>query len=763
MSHGREVAHGSFEGNGVRQLPDVVGPPYARGYANPEYDEQSDDNLRRMLLDLLRIGLKRKWLILAVAIVSVAIGGARALMVTPLYYATARIQIETRSLKIVEGGQVEQPDSGDAYLRTQIELLRSSAVTQRVAKLAGLAEESDFFEPRSVSFMQIVRSLLSGATAEEEVAKPNKEALETMAAWIVAANTSVRQVPGSRLVDISYSDVSAKRAARVANAYADAFIALNLDKRFQVNVYAKTFLEDQLGQLKTRLEDAERAALAFAEKEEFVVTNEKASIAETNLSSANTSLGGLIAERMKAEQLWRQVEKVDAINMPQFLLNPVIQGLRHSRNTIETEYNEKLQTFKPDYPAMVHLNQRIKEIDRQIVAEVKTIKDLHKAAFEQARAQEAEMRARIETLRVETLDLQRRGIQYNNLRREAATLRTLYESLLQRQKEVDIASGTGTNNVFVVERAIPPGGAASSNLMRALLMALMVGLGGGYGAAYLLERLDDAVRLPEEVEQLSGLPTLGVIPDVGSDAEQVMLDPRSNIAEAYRSLCTALQFATENGLPKSLLVTSAVPGEGKSVTALAVARHFANMGLRVLLIDADLRNPSMHRKLGLDHNIGLSSYLSDRASPPETFQSTDIPSLTFMASGPLPTNAADLLAGPRLLSLLSVGMETFDFIVLDSPPIMGLADGPLLSNAAAATLLVVSAGKTRTGQVRGAVKRLRFARGPLIGAALTRFDASSAGYGYAYGYGYGYGVDPYSYGGSAEGVEQQKQPRLTRS
>ncbi|HWV80723.1 MAG TPA: polysaccharide biosynthesis tyrosine autokinase [Hyphomicrobiaceae bacterium] len=760
MSHGREVAPGAFEGSGVRQLPEVTGAPYARGYASPDYDEQSDDNLRRMLLDLLRIGLKRKWLILAIAIVAVAIGGVRALMVTPLYYATARIQIETRSLKIVEGGQIEQPDAGDAYLRTQIELLKSSAVTQRVAKLAGLADEPDFFQPRSVSLMQMVRSLLSGAAADEEGAKPNKAALETMAAWIVAANSSVRQVPGSRLVDISYSDISAERAARVANAYADAFIALNLDKRFQVNVYAKSFLEEQLGQLKIRLEEAERAALAFAEKEEFVVTNEKASIAETNLAGANTSLGGLIAERMKAEQLWRQVEKVDAINLPQFLLNPVIQSLRSARNALETEYNEKLQTFKPEYPAMVQLSQRMKEIDRQIVAEVKTIKDLHKAAFEQARAQENEMRARIESLRVEALDLQRRGIQYNNLRREAATLRTLYEGLLQRQKEVDIASGTGTNNVFVVERASPPGGPSSTNLMRALLMALMVGLGGGYGAAYLLERLDDTVRLPEEIEQLSGLPTLGVIPDVGNDAEQVLLDPRSNIAEAYRSLCTALQFATENGLPKSLLVTSAVPGEGKSVTALAVARHFANMGLRVLLIDADLRNPSMHHKLGLDHSVGLSSYLSDRLSPPETFQATDIQSLTFMASGPLPTNAADLLAGPRLLSLLSVGMETFDLIVLDSPPIMGLADGPLLSNAAAATLLVVSAGKTRTGQVRGAVKRLRFARGPLIGAALTRFDASNAGYGYAYGYGYGYGVDPYTYGGSADGVPHQEQRRL---
>jgi succinoglycan biosynthesis transport protein ExoP len=755
MSHGREVAPGAPEGNGGRLVPAIVTPPFARGgNGSLEYEERSDDDLRRLLSELLRIGLKRKWLILAIALVAVAIGGARALMVTPLYYATARIQIEAQSLKIVEGGQVEQPDTGDAFLRTQIELLRSSAVAQRVAKLAGLADEPDFFKPRSVSIMQTVRSMLSGASASEDE-QPNKAELEASAAWIVSANSAVRPVPGSRLVDITYSDISSDRAARVANAYADAFIALNLEKRLQVNVYAKAFLEDQLGQLKVRLEEAEKAALAFAEKEEFVVTGEKASIAEANLSAANAALGGLIAERIKTEQLWRQVETVDAINLPQFLLNPVIQSLRSARNALDTEYKEKLQTFKPGYPAMMQISNRMKEIDRQISVEVQAIKGSHKGAYEQSVRQENEMRARIEALRVETLDLQRRSIQYNNLRREATTLRTLYEGLLQRHKEVDVAGGMGANNIFVVDRAEPPGGPSTANLMRALLLSLMVGLGGGYGAAYLLERLDDAVRAPEEVEQLIGLPTLGVIPDVGEEAERVLLDPRSGIAEAYRSLCTALQFATEGGLPKSLLVTSAAPGEGKSVTSLAIARHFANMGLRVLLVDADLRNPSMHRKLGLDHSIGLSSYLSNERSPPETFQATDLPSLTFMASGPLPTNAADLLAGPRLLSLLSVGMETFDLIVLDSPPIMGLADGPLLSNAAAATLLVVSAGQTRSGQVRGAIKRLRFARGPVIGAALTRFDASRSSYGDAYGYGYGYGVDPYSYGNS-DGDAQPK-------
>jgi capsular exopolysaccharide synthesis family protein len=296
-------------------------------------------------------------------------------------------------------------------------------------------------------------------------------------------------------------------------------------------------------------------------------------------------------------------------------------------------------------------------------------------------------------------------------------------------------------------------------MSRALMMALMLGLGGGFGVAFLLERLDDAIRAPDEVERLSGLPTLGVIPNVIKDAkvETELLNPRSSVAEAYRSLCTALQFSTDQGLPRSILVTSAVQGEGKSITSLGIARHFANMGMRVLIVDADMRNPSMHKKLGLSNSIGLSNFLTGELLPPETFQATGVGELTFMATGPLPPNAADLLAGPRLLSLLSVGMETFDLIVIDSPPVMGLADAPLLSNATAATVFVVGAGQSRPPQIRGALKRLQFARGPIIGTVLTKFDARNASY--VYEYGYGYGDNPYVYGGQVEG-KRGKQARL---
>jgi capsular exopolysaccharide synthesis family protein len=364
------------------------------------------------------------------------------------------------------------------------------------------------------------------------------------------------------------------------------------------------------------------------------------------------------------------------------------------------------------------------------------------------------MKARIETLRGEFLALQKKGIQYNILKREAETNRGLYNSLLQRYKEVDIAGGVGTNNIFIVDKAELPEAPSEPNLVRALVLFGVIGLVAGGGAALLLETLDDRVRAPEEIELLTGLATLGVIPRAGSGeaCAEALSDPRSAISEAYRSLATALQFSTESGLPRSIAVTSAGPGEGKSTTVIAIARYFAQMGLKVLVVDADLRRPSLHAKLDMDNSIGFSNYLTGAAMPPEVVQKTDHPNLAFMASGPLPQNAADLLGSPKVYSLVSLGSEVFDLILFDSPPLLDLADAQLLSAAVAATIFVVAAGERQKGLVRGALRRLQLARITLIGAVLTKFDARSAGYGYGYGlqygYGYGYGSHPYSSGQS---------------
>ena len=271
------------------------------------------------------------------------------------------------------------------------------------------------------------------------------------------------------------------------------------------------------------------------------------------------------------------------------------------------------------------------------------------------------------------------------------------------------------------------------------------------------------IHSPDQIEEITGLTPLGIIPKA-TNLDQEFNDPRSALAEAYRSLCTALQFTTENGLPKTLVITSAGPAEGKSFTSLAIARHFANLGRRVLLVDADLRNPSLHTKLGRDNAVGLSNYLTGISTPPEAMQKIEANNLAFMASGPLPPNAADLLGSARLVSLLSIGSEVFDLIVIDGPPVMGLADALLLSSAASGTLFVVGAGKTRKRLIRGALRRLQLSRGSVIGVVLSGYDARAAGYGYGgdYGYGYGYRTPSSPRGLSiSDAHTRESQPQLT--
>jgi succinoglycan biosynthesis transport protein ExoP len=741
--------------------PALARDPYgiAPGYPTETYSE--GDSLAVTLQKYIRIFLKRKWLILAIALVFVGMGTLSAFLRTPLYTSTVRIQIDQQAMRVVESAPIAPEQGGSDFQRTQLELLKSRAMAERVVSALSLNEDDEFFKPRDVTMLSALTRLFSPAT-------PNTTPAADRMGWaagIVSGNIAVRPVTGSRLVDLTFTDTSSNRAQRVANAYADAFVASNVDKRFEANSYAKVFLEDQTKQLKLRLEESEKALLNFAEVEKIVDVTDKTSIAETNLASANAALGTLISERIKNEQSWRQLENTTAINLPQLLSNTVIDGLRGQRNELKRDYEEKLETYKPSYPAMVEIANKIKEIDRQLAAEVATVKASLKAAYESSANQESEMKARIEELRAEVLELQKKNIRYNILKREVESNRELYNSLLQRYKEVDVASGVGTNNVFIVDRAMPPGSPSEPKVLSIILNALLFGVGAGLGLAYLLELFDDRVRTPEDVEQLSGLATLGIIPLVRTEgnASDGLADPRSPISEAYRSLATALQFATETGLPRSLVVTSAGPSEGKSSTALAIARHFATMGLKVLLVDADLRKPSLHEKLGQDNSYGLSNYLTGAATPPEVLQKTDHSNLAFIASGPLPPSAGDLLGGTRIFSMLSVGSEVFDLIVIDSPPLLGITDAQLLASAAASTVFIVGAGQTRKGQVQSALRRLQLARVTPIGIVLTKFDHKAVGYGVDYGY--SYRPSAYSYGAPTanENADHSGKPRLTAS
>ena len=380
------------------------------------------------LLEYLRILYKRRWLILSIVSAGLIFGALTTLMKTPLYTSSVRLQIDRNISKIVESGSVTPVEGSDMeFMRTQYELLQGRAMAERVASAFKLGDDPAFFQPREFSIIQAIKNLLfSRPPPANQVSK--KADLEAAAAGVVLGNRAILPVVGSRLVDIAYTDPDPARAQRIASAFADAFVASNLDKRFEANSYAKVFLEDQLAQLKIRLEASEKTLLDFGEKQEIVQTNDKESIAESNLAAANGALGTLIAERMKNEELAKQLEATNSINIPQLLSNPVIADLRAKKSALQTEYSQKAETFQPSYPAMVQLSNQIADIDRQLAAEVNTLKTSYKAAYESSLAQETEMKGRIEQLKQDVLDLQKRSIEYNILKREVDTNRSLYDS-----------------------------------------------------------------------------------------------------------------------------------------------------------------------------------------------------------------------------------------------------------------------------------------------------------------------------------------------
>lgn len=724
-------------------------------------DTHDDDEID--LLSYWRVLVKHRRLVIGVMAAVVALALLKTLMTTPIYRATVTLQIEKQGSQVVNVGALQTVDYGDfrnEFLQTQYELLKSRSLAERVAGDLNLNRETieGIYKPgwlgQLLSQLQPKSRSQTAADPKQPTAEDSKHQLEA-AAGIVSGGMTVEPVRNSRLVRINFDSPSPQFSARAANAIADGYIAAGLERRFGASSYAKSYLEDQLKLAKARLEESERKLVGFAQRENLINTGDNGqTLATQNLTQLNAALAAAQDQRIRAQARWRQASSGA---MPaDMIANSNIRPLQQQRSQIQGEYQLKLQTFKPEYPEMKQLKSQIDELDRQIAQETANVRSSVKAEYDAAAAQESMLKGQIASLRTEALDVDGRSIEYNILKREVDTNRQLYDGLLQRYKEVGVAGDVRDSNVSIIDRAEVPQWRFKPSLL--LNLALGVLLGGMLGVmlAFLLEFLDDTLKTPEDIEQKLKLPVLGIIPKLGvkENVASVMSDPQSAFSEAYRSVRTALQFSSDRGVPKVLLVTSTGAGEGKSTTALALARHFAQLGKRVLLIEADLRNPSLRKTLGLAKTeFGLSNLLSGGCTLGDATLATGEERLQAILAGPLPPNPAELLSGTKLVSALTVVGEQYDQIILDGPPVLGLADAPILGNVADGTVLIVNPAKTKIGAAQAALKRLLAARSHIVGVVLAKYDARAAGYGYGYGYGYQYD-SYYSYGA--------RSPRLTK-
>ena len=689
-----------------------------------------------------RLAVKHRMLLVGSLLFFLLAAAAATLLMTPTYTASATIQIDRESARVVNVDDVQPQESmiqGEEFFQTQYGLLRSRSLAERVVDSLGLASSDQFLESMNA---ETPRS--GEGTAAVQASRRREVVLKT-----VRDNLGISPVRGSRLVVISFSSPDPTLSSNVANAFARNFIQSNLDRKYESSSYAREFLEELIAQTKGRLEQAERQLTAYATNQQIIniregdnADSEPQSIVSADLSNLNQSLAAARAARIAAEQRWRQAAQAPLTQLPEVLNNPAVQNLMQTRAALNSEYQQKLQAYQPDFPEMVQLRARISELDAQITAIANGIRESIRGQFVVAASQERSLRATVEGLKAESLDLRERSIQYNILQREVDTSRTLYDGLLQRYKEVGVTGGVTANNISIVDEAAVPTKPSSPRLLVNLAIAFVLGSGFGVMAAFILEALDETIATPDDIESKLGISVLGVSPLLpkGQDPISALSDLRSAFSEAYYSLRTALQFSTPDGVPPSLLVTSSRPAEGKSTTAYAIAINLARLGLRVLLVDGDLRNPSMHRVVGTDNDAGMSNLLSGAAALDQVVKPTSQPGLEFISCGPLPPNPAELWGGKRLASILAEAGTRYDHVIVDGPPVLGFADAPLLASNIAGTIFVLEAKGTRRAQARGALRRLTVGDIHLLGAVLTKFNAKSVQYGgYDYAYDYQYG------------------------
>ena len=702
-----------------RRDVDYYDPPAGRsgdGYADAEEDGFN-------FWETLRILLRRKWMILTITFLGVTGAALMTLNVTPLYRSTATIEIQREEAKILSSASVDPVVVADAeYMATQYALLKSRSLAERVAEVLDLPSDPRYANPAL-----------------------SREARLKSAAGTLVNNIRVSPEGRSRVINVQFISPYKDETSRIANAIVENFIESNLERKYNTTAYARKFIEERLATAKTALEDSERKLVEYAEEQNILEIggeNGSSSLDADSLVSLNSELAGAESERIAAEQ--KYLEARDGTTT-QMLESDDLRRLRERRSELNAEYQQKLGIFKPSYPDMEQLQARIDAIDNEILVEKGNIVAALAAEFRAAQSREASLRQRVDELKTSVQDLRNRRIEYTILEREVDTNRSQYEALLQRMKEVSIATGVGSSQVSIVDRALVPAFPFEPNLPRSLIQALILSLAAGIGLAFLLNYIDDTIKTPDDVRAKLGLPTIGVVPKVKGNKDIIsheLSNPKSGVSEAFFSARTALQFTTPAGAPRSLLLTSTRPSEGKTSSTVALGMAFAKLGQSVLIIDADMRKPSFVADAGA--SIGLSGLLTREATLAENVVSSRTEGLYLLPAGIVPPNPAELLSSPRLKSLISEAEDMFDIVLIDSPPVLSFADAPLLGSIAEAAVVIIQSGQVRTPAVARTVNRMLESNTHVIGAMLTKFDVKQAGYDYGY-YSYNYGNANYAY------------------
>jgi succinoglycan biosynthesis transport protein ExoP len=711
-----------------------------------------------ILREYLRVLIKRKWIVLGTLAVVFGAVLVATLRTTPIYDAVGSIAINKpdpmlQSLRDATNSGADYYDPTD--LDTEVRILRSDLLALQVIKQLNLDRLPEFggHGTRSSGSLELTTDAL-----EPDSARAN--------ALLGAFKESLRVVlePNTRVINIHYRSPNKELAAHVVNAMANTYIEQNFKTRFESTMQASDWLSRQLVDLQMKVETSQEKLVKYQKDHQILGIDDKQNITTAKLDELNKELTVAESERMQKESVYRLAETGDTETASAVSAgktqdkssentSALLGKLEEQKGELKLQIAQLSTQFGPAYPKLAQLNSQVQEIDSQIQSEMKKVAGRLRGDYLASLQRENMLHAALEGQKQQANKLNESAIEYSLLKRDFETNRTLYEGLLQKLKEAGVTAGLRSNNIRQVDIARTPASPAEPNVPRNLGFAFVLGLTSGIGLAFLLEGIDNTVRTPEQAQAISGLPSLGMIPlgsktgtetnarrlSVATSKEAVELitisRPQSQMSESYRALRTSLLLTSVGAPPKIILITSALPQEGKTTTSINTATVLAQKGTRVLLIDADLRRPSIHKTLGMGPRAGLSNVLTGGTTLQQaTVRSSSLPNLFVLPAGTPPPNPAELLASAQMIDMLAELREQYDHIVVDTPPTLSVTDAVVLSTRADAVVLVIRSGQTTKPALRRARDILAQVNARVAGVLLNAVNLDSPDYYYYYEY-----------------------------
>ena len=733
----------------------------------PAYPQIAYGNLAQEdngLLQYLPILRKHRWTILATVALTVILAVVVSLRTKPEYDAIGRIAINRENadaLGFKNGADAVTDDDIDYQLTldTQTRILESDAIMLATAKALQLDKDPAFLGSKEKA-----ADVLAAPAAD-----PRQEAALI---GFVHGGLQITQVAKTRILEIRFTNSDPQLAARVVNTLVNVYVEQNFKTRFESAMQTSDWLSKQLSDLQLKVEASQEKLVRYQKEHGILGIDEKQNIVTQKLDELNRELTEAEADRIQKEARYRLVANGNAELLSNMDSTTLLSKLHAEEVDLKTQIAQAEVHLGPAHPHLLELNNQLKQVQKASQAEVDKLAGRIKSEYLTAAQRESMLRAAMDQQKQQANTLNESAIEYTLLRRDVDSNRQLYEGLLQRLKEASVSAGLRSSNIRIVDPARVPLSPARPDRRRNVMLALAMGLVGGVVLAFVLESLDSTVRTPDQAQLLCGIPPLGIIPGMTShsgvrrlapktwislpsreeakvasgkdEKEEVELAshqrPRSDVAESYRALRTSILLSSSGAPPKVILVTSALPQEGKTTTSINTAIVLSQNGARVLLVDADMRRPSVHRIFGIRSNIGLSTLLAGSSSfEDSTLSSSEVPNLTLLPAGPQPPQPAELLHSETMKQLLAEWRDQYDHIVIDTPPVLSVTDAVLLSAKADTVVLVIRAASTRKAALRRACDLLSQVNAHVLGFVMNGVDVNAPDFDNCYYYGSKYG------------------------